>query len=112
MTRVRERRGNAGSCFLFSFEEVLLREAPNYPLSFRGATTVASPESIVSHECWEKWIPGSLVLLAPRNDDADDRVTRGHAPRMRGLQYSSGISVNVTVSGILGRPIKSGNDIE
>jgi hypothetical protein len=31
---------------------------------------------------------------------------------MRGLQYSSGISVNVTVSGILGRPIKSGNDIE
>jgi hypothetical protein len=50
MTRVRERRGNAGSCFLFSFEEVLLREAPNYPLSFRGATTVASPESIVSHD--------------------------------------------------------------
>ncbi len=30
-----------------------------------GRIEDANLESIVPHECWEKWIPGSMLRIAP-----------------------------------------------
>jgi hypothetical protein len=42
--------------------------AIRFPSSFRDAPSGEGPESIAPSLRWEKWIPGSLALLAPRND--------------------------------------------
>jgi error-prone DNA polymerase len=54
--------------------------------SFRDAPLGAGPESMTPPEREEKWIPGSLVALAPRNDgivETDDWADRIVAARNR-----------------------------
>jgi len=59
----------------FSWKDADEERLKRQQMSFRGAPLGASPESIAPPEREEKWIPGSLVALAPRNDNTDEIPT-------------------------------------
>jgi len=48
---------------------VCREDAKLYPDVIPGRIEDASPESMEPPGRWEEWIPGSLVSLAPRNDE-------------------------------------------
>jgi error-prone DNA polymerase len=59
----------------FSWKDADEERLKRIQMSFQDAPSGAGPESMAPPEREEKWIPGSLVALAPRNDDIEEVPT-------------------------------------
>jgi error-prone DNA polymerase len=67
----------------FKWKDVDEERLKRIQMSFRDGALAPDLESMVRLEREEKWIPGSLVALAPRNDSDDDWADRIVAARNR-----------------------------